>query len=56
VGDQCIYDEMMTDEPTPVLSMVPQLCRKRKIKNDLEVDQPGPKRHSIESNVGVYKY
>ena len=34
-----------------VPSMVPKMHRKRKLSGDLEMDQPGPKRHIIESTV-----
>jgi len=36
--------------------MVPQKHRKKRIKEDLEMDQPDPKKHCIESNVSAYKY
>lgn len=34
--------------------MVPEMHRKRKLSGDLEMDQPGEKRHIIESTVSRY--
>ena len=34
--------------------MVPKMHRKRKLSGDLEMDQPGQKRHIIESTVSRY--
>ena len=37
-----------------VPSMAPKMHRKRKLSGDLEMDQPGQKRHIIESTVSRY--